>query len=757
MRVHRHIKAVSVVAISLLFAASCGGSQSVDGHVAAEMPSEVAEASEAPIVVVIVGEPQGGSDELQRQPTTTDGTGDDGEHRSEDDGLALDDLERLHDEEPEFEQSNEDDASVAVTEGSPDAGDRRRERREERERERQRREAELESATAGPPAPALDVASVVLEGLDLDGNCSGALEPVTMDVVEYAVATATLPLSPVAPGTADTDMRAIITITAMQRPGSACAADQTPDGMRLSGIGLGGLMIVRGDTSVAVRSPGDVFGHPDLELVSMLGWDFSSGAWVPTSRPVLAELSYLPPPDPAIAQTCASIDAASAFEFVANAIVAAEFASPAPAAAARASLTTTDLDIVHTADRLLTRWADAPAPAEASSRFGEASAVAAMCAHSPVSMLAAAATLADADFFEDARETLEALLEAGFDDPRIRTLAASYALRSGNEQVAWEEANALADEVPGGPAGLLAARLARVRQSYLDVAEERLHGLVSDEIYGASAAFELGMLYEDFGEWNAARDAYNAASEADPTYPDPENALGCMAFERDDIESARSHFRQALSRDTSFSSAYNNLGFIAEYHDEDYPAAEEFYRSAIDLDPNNASSRYNLGYILERHLGRLSDAAEAYEAALTLDPDHFEASQALSSLRNRPDATLEGLIGTWTASLVDERNDTVTVVATFFEGGNMSFIERGSSGEAHTTHYSYDVVSRDGAQLELQLEQDGTTEPAIVEFLTEDRLVLFHPSSPASSRLLFQRRVGEEMATRDASIIVAMR
>jgi|GEM_PF-1594950 len=144
------------------------------------------------------------------------------------------------------------------------------------------------------------------------------------------------------------------------------------------------------------------------------------------------------------------------------------------------------------------------------------------------------------------------------------------------------------------------------------------------------------------------------------------NELGILAMDRNDVEAAVDHFKQAVRHDDGNGGYLNNLGFalmVAERPDE----AIDILRSALRADSSKAQTRNNLGFALvaagreseawrvfkaatkspaDAHYnvgvgleirGASSEATEAYRKALDTDPSHEKAQDALVRLTTASD------------------------------------------------------------------------------------------------------------------------
>jgi tetratricopeptide (TPR) repeat protein len=109
--------------------------------------------------------------------------------------------------------------------------------------------------------------------------------------------------------------------------------------------------------------------------------------------------------------------------------------------------------------------------------------------------------------------------------------------------------------------------------------------------------YNLGMLYQDLGELEMAKEQYQNLITIDPnSYP-----------------------------------AYNNLGYIAFYYEDNYQEAVRYYRKAIEIAPSYFQAWYNRGLAYE-YLEDWQNAREDYLQCLSINPNHENAINSLNIL-----------------------------------------------------------------------------------------------------------------------------
>jgi tetratricopeptide (TPR) repeat protein len=95
---------------------------------------------------------------------------------------------------------------------------------------------------------------------------------------------------------------------------------------------------------------------------------------------------------------------------------------------------------------------------------------------------------------------------------------------------------------------------------------------------------EAGFLYCDLRKHDEARDVFKGVRALAPASEVPEVALGLVAFQEGNFESARRHYRRALELNPRSAWAYTHLGEV-ELFQMNREQARVHLKTAIDLDP----------------------------------------------------------------------------------------------------------------------------------------------------------------------------
>lgn len=100
---------------------------------------------------------------------------------------------------------------------------------------------------------------------------------------------------------------------------------------------------------------------------------------------------------------------------------------------------------------------------------------------------------------------------------------------------------------------------------------------------------DLGMAYEEKGEYDLAVREYKAAAEEIPL---AHLFLGNVYFSKKDYASAEREFKRAVEKLPLDPRAYNNLAWLYLVTDKNLDHAEELARRALKLAPDDDSAEY---------------------------------------------------------------------------------------------------------------------------------------------------------------------
>lgn len=142
-----------------------------------------------------------------------------------------------------------------------------------------------------------------------------------------------------------------------------------------------------------------------------------------------------------------------------------------------------------------------------------------------------------------------------------------------------------------------------------------------------TALFNLGVIYQDRGDLDAALAKYRAALQLLERRSDPRynlsralvhNNLGNVAADLRDSDEATREYRAAIDLIPQYSGAHVNLGQLYAQQKEWKSALEEF-ENAIRAQPRDADAQYRAGVTLMR-LKRVDEAIAHYNKALATQP-----------------------------------------------------------------------------------------------------------------------------------------
>jgi Tfp pilus assembly protein PilF len=108
------------------------------------------------------------------------------------------------------------------------------------------------------------------------------------------------------------------------------------------------------------------------------------------------------------------------------------------------------------------------------------------------------------------------------------------------------------------------------------------------------------------------------------------NNLGIYYEQQGEWDKALKHYQRTIKLAPMFPNPYINIGNV--YHKKkEFGKAEKWMNRAIQLDPRSALANYNLGNIL-REAKKTEEAIRAYKRALELNPRYIEAANNLANI-----------------------------------------------------------------------------------------------------------------------------
>lgn len=133
----------------------------------------------------------------------------------------------------------------------------------------------------------------------------------------------------------------------------------------------------------------------------------------------------------------------------------------------------------------------------------------------------------------------------------------------------------------------------------------------------------LGLLYEQEGKLDQAREAYEKALRLNPDYADSHNNLGAIYSKTGEIDKAIRAYRRAHEIDAQAPQPLVNLG-NAYLQAKRFQEAISAYGKVLPMGSDSAEVHHNLGFAFLES-GRLEDALTSFDNALRLRPQYASA------------------------------------------------------------------------------------------------------------------------------------
>jgi tetratricopeptide (TPR) repeat protein len=195
---------------------------------------------------------------------------------------------------------------------------------------------------------------------------------------------------------------------------------------------------------------------------------------------------------------------------------------------------------------------------------------------------------------------------------------------------------------PLPPPGEMEQCSSLIRAGRFEEARARLAPIVAAHPGWQRATFLLGLSYHEEGRHAEARPLLARALALDATSPDAPALhlhLGWTMLQLGEVEGAREQFGRLLAVRPGYAEAHFALGLL-DFDRDDLEAARSAFKQAIDLAHQTGDARIEgkararLADVLVR-TGDLARAREELEAAVRLRPDAYEAYFKLSRVLER--------------------------------------------------------------------------------------------------------------------------
>ena len=170
-----------------------------------------------------------------------------------------------------------------------------------------------------------------------------------------------------------------------------------------------------------------------------------------------------------------------------------------------------------------------------------------------------------------------------------------------------------------------------LRQKQIDKAIEQFEQVKS--MFDDPKAYDgLGIAYFEKGDLETAVSYFKQAVAKAPNEAGVHSNLA-MAYEKmEDFDSALGEFRQAAELDSQDPKYRNNLGSIYMKMGKD-AAAEQAFGEALREDPDFADALYNKGLLLSKQ-SRLKEAKEYWSRLVAIHPAHHKAAEVKSQMKD---------------------------------------------------------------------------------------------------------------------------
>jgi tetratricopeptide (TPR) repeat protein len=226
-------------------------------------------------------------------------------------------------------------------------------------------------------------------------------------------------------------------------------------------------------------------------------------------------------------------------------------------------------------------------------------------------------------FNESNREKAKRLCEAGLDrfpaDPSLSHLLAAVLFAEEDFSRAREKIEAsLAAQPRNAPALILAGKIYRAEHK-LEAALAQLEKAAKIE-FRLDVIVEKARIFDQMDNKSAARDAWGAVLNANPTSREALKRLSSLARERGALVDAEQLLERAVAQE-DHPAIWFELALVR--HDlRKFDGAAEAYRHVLQLNPDASEAAVNLGVVLQE-AGRMDEAMTAFSMAYARDASTF--------------------------------------------------------------------------------------------------------------------------------------
>jgi tetratricopeptide (TPR) repeat protein len=159
---------------------------------------------------------------------------------------------------------------------------------------------------------------------------------------------------------------------------------------------------------------------------------------------------------------------------------------------------------------------------------------------------------------------------------------------------------------------------------------ERVQDLLARKLESGAHRSELylllGMFYREAGAWMEALRAFEGASAAASTSPQPHFLIGAQLERLHQEAAARDELRRAIALDPRHADALNYLGYMDAEDGVNLDEAKVLIQRALEVEPDNGAYLDSLGWVYFR-MGDMTNALAQLRRAAELvdtDPTIFE-------------------------------------------------------------------------------------------------------------------------------------
>ncbi|MDA7576441.1 tetratricopeptide repeat protein [Candidatus Pelagibacter sp.] len=203
------------------------------------------------------------------------------------------------------------------------------------------------------------------------------------------------------------------------------------------------------------------------------------------------------------------------------------------------------------------------------------------------------------------------------------------------------------------------------QKNKLDVAQKLYLKILTINPNHSSAYNNLGVIFENLGDYQRAMGCYKKAIVNNPKYIDALNNLGALFQRSKNYQKAKECYERMIEINPQSIIALNNLGALFQ-RSKNYQKAKECYEKAFTIDPNQILTLNNLGNLFI-NLKDYQKARDYFEKGIKINPNFANTYSNLGILFNITGEYIKAIDSFYKVMLINPEDERLAaqIVETF--------------------------------------------------------------------------------------------